>query len=109
MKRFNGIGDMLEDDVEHMHQIAAKIEAQVSRMKNKSGQAKVHSKMEALQNIRQIREATEKSLILSKRVRKNEVQATSKIAKAKEGQEMNRMETLERIATIQAETSVGRN
>ncbi len=52
MKRFNGIGDMLEDDVECIHQIAAKIEAWVSRMKNKSGQAKVHLKMEALQNSR---------------------------------------------------------
>jgi hypothetical protein len=27
MRRFNGIGNMLEDDVEHIHQIAAKIEA----------------------------------------------------------------------------------
>ncbi len=35
-KHFNGIGDMLEDDVEHIHQIAAKIEAWVSLMKNKS-------------------------------------------------------------------------
>jgi hypothetical protein len=26
MKRFNGIGDMLKDDVEHIHQKAAKIE-----------------------------------------------------------------------------------
>ena len=26
MRRFNGIGDMLEDDVEHIHQIAAKID-----------------------------------------------------------------------------------
>ncbi len=27
MRRFNGIGNMLEDDVEHIHQIVAKIEA----------------------------------------------------------------------------------
>jgi len=43
---------MLEDDVEHIHQIAAKIEARVSRMKNKNAQANVHSKMEAMQNSR---------------------------------------------------------
>jgi hypothetical protein len=66
MRRFNGIGDMLEDDVEHIHQLAAKIEAQVSQMKNKSAQANVHSKMEAMQNSREIREATEKSVQLSK-------------------------------------------
>jgi hypothetical protein len=35
----NGIRDMLEDDVEHIHQIAANMEAQVSWMKDKSGQA----------------------------------------------------------------------
>jgi hypothetical protein len=29
------IGDMLEDDVEHIHQLAAKIEAQTSKMKVK--------------------------------------------------------------------------
>ena len=54
MKRHNGFGDMLEDDVEHTHQIAAKIEARVSRMKNKKGQANVHSKMEAMQNSREV-------------------------------------------------------
>jgi hypothetical protein len=52
MKRFNGIVDMLEGDVELIHQIAAKIEARVSRMKNKNAQANVHSKMEAMQNSR---------------------------------------------------------
>jgi hypothetical protein len=31
MKRLRGIGDMLEDDVEHIHQMAAKIETQTSR------------------------------------------------------------------------------
>jgi hypothetical protein len=31
MKRFNGIGDMLEDDVEHIHQKAAKIESRMAR------------------------------------------------------------------------------
>lgn len=35
MSRFNGIGDMLEDDVEHIHQKAAKIESRIGWMKNK--------------------------------------------------------------------------
>jgi len=34
MKHFNGIGDMLADAVECIHQIATKIEARVSQMKN---------------------------------------------------------------------------
>jgi hypothetical protein len=50
MKEFQGIGDMLEDDVEHIHQIAAQIESRTSRMKNKAQQAFVHSKIEAIQN-----------------------------------------------------------
>ncbi len=33
MGHFNGIADMLEDDVEHIHLIAAKIEAWVSQRK----------------------------------------------------------------------------
>jgi hypothetical protein len=50
MRWFNGIGDMLEDDVEHIHQIAATIDVRLSQMKNKSGQALVHSKIEVMQN-----------------------------------------------------------
>jgi hypothetical protein len=36
MSRFNGIGDMLEDDVEHIHQKAAKIESRIGQMKKRS-------------------------------------------------------------------------
>ncbi len=39
MRKYNGIGDTLEDDVERIHQISAKIESRVSRMKNKKQQA----------------------------------------------------------------------
>jgi len=35
MRLFEGIGDTLEDDMEHMHRISARIEARVSRMKDK--------------------------------------------------------------------------
>jgi hypothetical protein len=41
--------DTLEDDIEHMHQISARTESRISRMKNKEQQAFVHSKMEAIQ------------------------------------------------------------
>jgi len=49
MRHLEGFGDTLEDDVKHMHQISAQIEARVSRMKDKDRQAFVHSKMEAIQ------------------------------------------------------------
>jgi hypothetical protein len=35
MRHFQGIGDTLEDDVEQIHQLSAKIESRTSRMKNK--------------------------------------------------------------------------
>ena len=44
MRHFQGIGDTLEDDVEQIHQISAKIESRISRMKNKGQQAHIHSK-----------------------------------------------------------------
>jgi hypothetical protein len=86
--------------VEHIHQIAAKIEARVSRMKNKSGQALVHSKMEAMQNSREIREAMDNSMQLSKRTFKNDLQTNLKLSEAKEQRERRRMATLKRIAQI---------
>jgi len=54
MKELQGIGDMLDDDVEHTHQIAARIESRTSQMKNKTQQAFVHSKIEAIQNSQDI-------------------------------------------------------
>jgi hypothetical protein len=67
MKRFDGIEDMLEDDVEYIHQKAAKIETQIGRMKNKEHQAFVHSRLEAMQNSREIKEAMESSIARSKK------------------------------------------
>jgi hypothetical protein len=55
MREFQGIRDMLEDDVEHIHQLVAKIEAWTSRMKDKARQAIVHSKIEAIQNSHEIK------------------------------------------------------
>jgi hypothetical protein len=105
MKRHNGFGDMLEDDVEHVYQISARIEARVSRMKNKKGQANVHSKMEAMQNSREVREATDRSIALSRRVFKNK--KASSLKDVKEDREKIRMETLQRITMIRAATSGG--
>jgi hypothetical protein len=67
MSRCNVIGNMLEDDVEHIHQKAAKIESRIGWMKNKEHKAFVHSRLEALQNSREIKEAMESSLTASKR------------------------------------------
>jgi hypothetical protein len=72
MRKYNGIGDTLEDDIEQIHQISAKIESRVSRMKNKGQQAHVHSKMEAIQNCSMVREKIQQSQLASKRVFKNE-------------------------------------
>jgi hypothetical protein len=50
MKRLQGIGDMLEDDVEHVYQMAARIEMQASRMNKKALEPFIHSKVETIQN-----------------------------------------------------------
>jgi len=68
MRKYNGIGDTLEDDIEQIHQISAKIESRVSRMKNKGQQAHVHYKMEAIQNCSMVREKIQQSQLASKRV-----------------------------------------
>ncbi len=47
---FLRIGDTLEDDMEHMHQIHAWIEPHVSHMKNEDQQAFVPSRMESIQS-----------------------------------------------------------
>jgi hypothetical protein len=62
MRECQGIGDMLEDDVADIHQLAAKIESRTSRMKEKFRQAFVHSKIVAIQNCHEIKS----KLVLSK-------------------------------------------
>jgi hypothetical protein len=58
------------NDVEHLHQMSARIEAWTSRMKNKGQQAFVHSKMEAVQNCAMVKEKILESQATSKRVMK---------------------------------------
>jgi hypothetical protein len=97
MRRFGGIGDTLEDDVEHMHQISARIESRVSRMKNKGQQAYVHSKIEVIQNCAMVKDKIEESRAAAKRVTKNrnpEVCALTRAKKAKVERDQGRAETL---------------
>jgi hypothetical protein len=61
MKRFEGIGNIVEDDVEHIPQIVAKSQSRVSHIKNKNMQALAHSKIEALQNNQEVKEKVKKS------------------------------------------------
>jgi hypothetical protein len=68
MRRLNGIGDTLEDDIKRIHQIPAKLESRVSRIKNKGQQAHVHPKMEAIQSSNLVKEKIESSQVLSKRL-----------------------------------------
>ena len=97
MRHFKGIGDTLEDDVERIHQISAKIEARVSRMKNKAQQAVVHSKMEAIQNCNLVKDRIEAFQLLSKRVFKKrniELCAQERGKKMKKERDDSRTETL---------------
>jgi hypothetical protein len=48
MRKFKGFGDLLEDDVEKIHQIAGNYEAWSSRLKSASGRAVAQAKMEAM-------------------------------------------------------------
>jgi hypothetical protein len=48
MRKYNGISDTPEDDVEQIHQTSAEIEASLTQMKYKGQQANIHSKMKAV-------------------------------------------------------------
>jgi hypothetical protein len=68
MKRFGGIGDLLEDDLEHLHQTLKKNSDRTSRIKNKIQQAESHSKMEAKLNNKEMNRIQKwrQSLIIKK-------------------------------------------
>jgi len=83
-KRIGGIGDLLEDDLEHIHQISKKITDQTSRIKNKMQQARSHSQMEEKLNNREIMARTIESKDESKHLfKKQRVDATARAAQAK--------------------------
>ena len=62
-----------------------------------------------MQTRREIQEAPEKSVQLSKRALQNELQTASKVGERKQERENKQMETLLRIPRIWAATSVGSN
>jgi hypothetical protein len=63
---FVDIVDMLEDDVEHMHEKFARIETRVSRMKNKGQHAYVHSKAEKFKVVQMIKDKSKESQMAAK-------------------------------------------
>jgi hypothetical protein len=102
MKRCQGIGDMLEDDVEHMHQLAARIETRTSRMTNKALEPFIHSKIEAIQNCQEVKGKIELFQQHAKRAfKKRNPDAVSvlKNAKLKTQRDQMRIETLQIIET----------
>jgi len=97
VKELEGIGDILEDDLEHLHQTSAKITACVSRMKNKDQQAFVHSKREAIHNNVEVRKRVQSSLDASKRQfkkRNMELDSNVRATKAKKERDDSRIATL---------------
>jgi hypothetical protein len=102
MKRCQGIGDMLEDDVEHIHQMAVRIEMHTSRMPNKAQQPFIHSKIEAIQNSTDVKMKIELSQQCAKRVfkrRNSEKDSTMKRTKIKIERDQTWIEALEEIET----------
>jgi len=65
---FNCIGDLLEDDVEKMHQIAGNYESRVSRrLKSATNRAFAQAKMEAISHNNAVWQCVEQSQQQSKR------------------------------------------
>jgi hypothetical protein len=98
MPCFGGIGDTLEDDVEYMHQMSARIESRVSRMKNEGQQAFVHCKIEFIQNCAKVKSKIEESQMAAKchvtNNRNTELCALNRAKKAKVERDLGRAETL---------------
>jgi hypothetical protein len=61
MQRLNGFGDLLEDDLKHLHLISKTISDSTSHIKSKEQQALMHSKLEAKCNNNHIKSNISKS------------------------------------------------
>ena len=95
MEQLGGFGDLLEDDLEHLHQTSKRITDRTSRIKSKMQQALSHSKIEAKQNHIEVRDATMKQKIDSKREFKvRKADAISRGVEAKAERDEKRMTTL---------------
>jgi hypothetical protein len=55
MRKSEGVRDMLEDDIEHQDQAAAKVECRACHISRKDQQATVHSRIEASRTARMLR------------------------------------------------------
>jgi hypothetical protein len=94
---FRGIGDMLEDDLEHPHQQSKKITDRTSQIKNKVQQAISHSKMEAKLQNKEIIQKTLESRVDSMRTFKK--RRTDSKVEAKIERDLARME---KVAEVEA-------
>jgi len=95
VERLQGIRDLLEDDLEHLHQMSKKIADRTNRIKKKDQQARSHSQMEAKRNNSEIIARTLQSQTESKRVYKRKrVDAAEKAATAKKERDENCIETI---------------
>ncbi len=86
--------------MEHIHQLAAKIEARTTRMKDKSRQAFVQSKIEAIQNCNEIKSKLAASQEEAKRnfkKRNMELDAEQRKKKLKLERDSSRLETLQQL------------
>ena len=97
VERFGGIGDMLEDDLEHLHQQSKKNSDRTSRIKNKVQQAISHSKMEAKLQNKEIIQKTLESRADSMRTFKK--RRTDSKVEAKIERDLARME---KVAEVEA-------
>jgi hypothetical protein len=79
---FQGIGDTLEDDIKHMHQISARIESRVSRKKIKNQQALVHSRLEAIaSNVEVIANIKERKIAAKRKIKSTTTESAENRAK----------------------------
>ena len=95
MKWLGGFGDLLEDDLEHLHQMSKAISDRTSRIKNKQQQAFSHSIIEAKLNNKDIKAIIQQVEEDTKRVfKKRPIDTISKSDMAKIERDSNRMDTL---------------
>jgi len=97
MRRLQGYGDMLEDDVELAHQTGSRFDARINRLKHRDKRAISLSKMEAVSFNREVQKAIEITEKASKRKfvnRKMELSASERKKKSK----MERDESREAIS-----------
>ena len=89
---------MLEDDLEHLHQVSKRITDRTSKIKNLTKQAHSHSKIEAKLNNKEIIEKMKESQLGSKRAfKKPRIDAFQRAGQAKIERDNGRIETLSEV------------